>query len=125
MGFSVNESIILELINDYEENKIWKPLKERHNWFPELIQKKITFFLLVIKKFSLNCFKQKIPKPLLWMIINKFVISNPMTLKQDPESLIENNSNSSIQNHKSGNKRNLCSNNLNTAPARKNKKFKK
>ena len=66
----------IELIDDYEKNQIWKPLKKRHQKFPETIQKKIMFILLLIKKFSLTSLKQKIPKPLIWMIINNFIIGN-------------------------------------------------
>ena len=66
---------IIKLIDDYEKNQIWRPLKKRHNKFPNTIKKKILFILLLIKKFSLDTLKQKIPKPLIWMIINNFIIN--------------------------------------------------
>lgn len=63
----------LELIQDYQNNFLWRPNK-RHIKFPEDVQKKICQFMLSIKIFSDRCLGQKIPKPLLWIIINLFIM---------------------------------------------------
>lgn len=70
-----NESVN-ELIIDYQKNKysIWKPY--RHHLFPSKIKDNILHFMMSIKIFAREILKNKIPKPLLWLIINQFIWNN-------------------------------------------------
>ena len=64
---------VKEIINDYQQNKfqIWKP--ERHHLFPTKIKNSILYFMILVKKFSIEILRKKIPRPLLWIIINQLV----------------------------------------------------
>lgn len=67
---------IEELIEDFQKEHIWKPSSERHLVFPEEIKNRIKIFMTSINFYSNEQLKQKIPKPLLWMIINLFIKNN-------------------------------------------------
>lgn len=61
---------IRELLVDHKKNQLWK--KERHAIFPSNTKNKIYCFMLVFHRIAQQ-FHQKIPKPLLWMIVNFFI----------------------------------------------------
>lgn len=64
---------IKELLHDYQINQLWKPNNIRHNLFPPKIKKYIYHFMLTIKNFQQEHLKYKIPRPLIWIIINQFI----------------------------------------------------
>ena len=65
----------IELLTDYSNNMLWKPNYERHESFPKKIRNQIYHLIcsiqFVAKSSSLN---MKIPKPLIWIIINMFLL---------------------------------------------------
>ena len=63
---------LIDLMQDYLRGSLWKPLN--HNIFPEADKYIIYYFMLAINKFSVDILKCKIPKPLLFKIINYAII---------------------------------------------------
>ena len=71
---SINEKMFKrELLTDYKNDHTWKP--QRHYLFPSHIKNNILCFMISIKIFMVKTLGQIIPKPLLWIIINKFVFN--------------------------------------------------
>lgn len=62
-----------KLFYEYDGEQLWKPFLERHSLFPFELQNRIFIFMISIKKFVEPRINQKIPKPLLWLIINMFI----------------------------------------------------
>lgn len=62
----------MELLKDYLNNNLWRP--SRHELFPDEMKDRVEIFLLCIKIFSASILRCKIPKPLLGIIINYYII---------------------------------------------------
>ena len=64
---------IKELCEDYQKRQLWKPQKERYSLFPKDLRIRIYYFVLSVRKFTLQYSKLQLPKPLRWIIINFFI----------------------------------------------------
>ena len=74
LNTNITQSNKIELLEDYLNNRLWKP--DRHKLFPSEVKNNIEIFLLSIKKFSTNILHLRVPKPLLWIMINYFIVKN-------------------------------------------------
>ena len=71
---------LIEMIEDAKKGKLWNT--KRNQFFPKIFQNKLFSFFLSLKLFSSNNKNLKIPRPILYLIL-QFFLENEIELKKN------------------------------------------